>query len=640
MNNNDREASANSPGLAQRFRDRLRGRGGVDHAGSAQQTATLRSLGRTLESVDHELRLLSHASKYNWINQRLILLRNALIAVSVLVIVVIAAVACYREAYRQTLTIAAFDVPPKLAERGITGQVIAKALFDELIKRRELVTTLETGELKGAWAENRADVAIPEAKFTVQSVFRYLRYMTGNEISVDGEFILDGDDVTMKVRVAGKPPTVVKGKLAEWEMLTGDLANGVLEVTQPAVLMAYLGLQAKTPGDLAALSKRIFAMRVSAQLVANPVLSVAYDAYGSALQRQGKLPEARAAFGEAMALDASNGVAVINLANLENSLRNYSVSSSLYERAQGLRLPDGVKAIALARRIAGAGNTGDCSAWAAALADAKASSVYRPAIFSRAEALYVARCEYEEARGVEIIERLARLHPETADAVNALGALHLNRPEGRYVQEAIAIYQRAIASGTEDQFVYSNLFRALAESGEFEEARKVLELAREDGRRRGLPAFPAGGPEGQLAYLKGDFALADAWMKKRYAVEPLRERRQFLDLAAIKIGLQRFDEAEKIYNDGLALMPKSCDLWEGFGSLHAKKGDVATALTTYDKGIAAVPKCGLNYNSAARLLIKQNRIPEAKQKLDTLIKIAPNSDGAVIAKEILAGLPK
>ena len=95
------------------------------------------------------------------------MLRNALIAFSVLVVVVITVVACYREAYRQTLTIAAFDVPEKLAERGITGQVIAKALFDELIKRRDLVTTLDKGELKGAWAENRSDVAIPEAKFTL-----------------------------------------------------------------------------------------------------------------------------------------------------------------------------------------------------------------------------------------------------------------------------------------------------------------------------------------------------------------------------------------------------------------------------------------------------------------------------------------
>ena len=79
-------------------------------------------------------------------------------------------------------------------------------------------------------------------------------------------------------------------------------------------------------------------------------------------------------------------------------------------------------------------------------------------------------------------------------------------------------------------------------------------------------------------------------------------------------------------------MPKSCQLWQELGTVYATKGDVATALATFDKGIASVPKCGLNYNEAARLLIKKNRIPEAKQKLDTLIKTAPNSDGAVVGK--------
>ena len=49
--------------------------------------------------------------------------------------------------------------------------------------------------------------------------------MTGNEIAIDGEIILDGDDATLKVRVAGKPPTVVKGKLAAWESLVGELAK-------------------------------------------------------------------------------------------------------------------------------------------------------------------------------------------------------------------------------------------------------------------------------------------------------------------------------------------------------------------------------------------------------------------------------
>ena len=294
-------------------------------------------LAETLHDVRHELALISHATKYEWVNKRLILFRNALIAMSILVVVIVAAVACYREAYRQTMTVAAFDVPESLAERGITGQVVAKAVFDELIIRRDLVTNLEAGELKGAWAENRADVAIPEAKFTLQSVFRYLRYITGNEIAVDGEIILNGDNATMKVRVAGRPPTIVTGPMSDWQQLVGALANGVLEVTQPAVLAGYLGAQAKTPEDLRALSKHLIKMQIAAVRPRPAVMSVAYDAYGSALLRQGKTDEAQAAFAEAMALDNTNGVAVINAANLQSVQRNYAEAAVLYTQAQSMR---------------------------------------------------------------------------------------------------------------------------------------------------------------------------------------------------------------------------------------------------------------------------------------------------------------
>ena len=68
---------------------------------SPNPTVRVEGLAGTLGNIDHELKLLSHATKYKWINQRLILLRNALVALSVLVVVVVTAVACYREAYRQ-----------------------------------------------------------------------------------------------------------------------------------------------------------------------------------------------------------------------------------------------------------------------------------------------------------------------------------------------------------------------------------------------------------------------------------------------------------------------------------------------------------------------------------------------------------
>ena len=54
--------------------------------------------------------------------------------------------------------------------------------------------------------------------------------------------------------------------------------------------------------------------------------------------------------------------------------------------------------------------------------------------------------------------------------------------------------------------------------------------------------------------------------------------------------------------------------------------------------LAAVPTCGLTYNAAARLLIAQGWPAEATARLEALIKAAPDADGAVIAKEIMAGL--
>ena len=607
------------------------------------QVAWPSGLTDTLHAVDHELKLLSHASKYKWVNERLILLRNALIAFSVLGVVVITVVACYREAYRQTLTIAAFDVPPKLAERGITGQVIAKALFDELIKRRELVTTLEKGELKGAWAENRADVAIPEAKFTLQSVFRYLRYMTGNEIAIDGEFILDGDDVTLKVRVAGKPPTVVKGKLADWEALVGDLALGVLDATQPAVVAAYLGLKAKTPEDIKALSNRVLRMSEQDPKLSGAVMSVAYDAYGNALRRLGKLDEAVLAFNQAMSLDPNNGVAVISAAYGQGIQRNYDESGKLFKRAQAMQLPDSVKINAFTIWVVGGINSGNCDVVSEALEAARKSPVYDPPRFVLIEASAMARCDYEEARATASVATVLSMHPDNGAIANLLTAIHFYRPENRYRELGIQLSRDAIAAGVNNSFVFANLSDALVGVGRIEEAREIYGLARQGAdtnrspmvRQRGLEFF-----EAQIHYQQKDYAKADEIYRRQIVAQPLREAKEFSSYGLIKLAMNQYDNAIAVYNDGLKRLPKNCQLWQELGTVYATKGDVATALATFDKGIAAVPKCGLNYNEAARLLIKQNRVPEAKQKLDTLIKIAPNSDGAVIAKELLATLAK
>ena len=623
--------------------------GDATHAAANGEVATwpkattvhIDGLPEALQQARVSLAFIGTAGKHHVDNLRVVLLRNALLSLAVMVLAVLVVVVLFREAIRPTLTIAAFDLPTSLEARGLSGQVMAKALFDELIRRRELVTTLEASDLKGAWAENRVDVAIPQAGLTLQSVFRYLRYVTGNEISIDGEIVLDGDDAMLKVRGAGQPPTVAKGPLAQWERLISDAAGGVLEITQPAVQAAWLGLKAETPADLVALSQHLRKMQQASTPHSRAVLSVAYDAYGSALVRQGRSVDALLAFGEAKALDPNNGVAVINMANVKADQREYGEAAQLFLRAQTMRLPDAVKLSSLQRRVVGATNTGDCDAAAQALRDARASPLYEPWKFFAVESSYIALCEFEEARAVALVAKAHALHPDDSGYANLLAYLHFVRPEGRYREQGFKVSRNAMAAGVDDPWVYDNFRTALLEAGRFEEAADIQvraeRLLRDPLRLDKNRTLHSG----LVYFYRREYAKADEVWSRLYALVPPREQIQFSLLGVTKTGLGQHDQAVAIYRDGLKRLPKNCRLWQELGSAQAARGrleDITAALATFDQGIAAAPKCGLSYIAAARLLIQRGRPAEARTKLEPLIRQAPNSDGAVIAKEILASI--
>ena len=597
----------------------------------------IEGLAETLHEVRHELGLLSAAHRYNWINQRLILLRNFIIAMSVIVGVAVVVTMCYREAYRQTLTISPFDVPEKLAERGITGQVVAKALFDELIKRRKTVTTLDAGDLKGAWTENRSDVAVPETKLTFQSVFRYLRHLTGNEVAVDGEMLIDGDNVTIKARVAGNPPRAVKGKLADWESLLGELANYVYETTQPAVLASYLGLTARTPQDLASLSIHIQKMMASNPKPHDSVMAVAYEAYGSALIRQDKADEALIAFRRAMSYDPEFGLAVLNAANTNFRIGDYSLSVELYKKAFQMKLPDSTRSFALRRRIAAEYNRRDCPASAAATREAYAFPKYDRKQFDFMEAHYLGSCEYEEAKGVAMLRDAITLHPESDNHWLYLGIAYGRRPGTRFRQQAIDTYRHDIALGRATNFAYFNLAADLARAGETEQAL----AAYNDGKQK----LKSETPDTQytlatILHHKGEYHSAEDLIRRTIA-KPQNATPYHYELLGEIIGrLGRFDEALVTFRTGQKLFPTYCALYDEAGKLLLKQQRTQEAFAEFDRGIAAVKKCGLPYISHARVLIEMKRVPEARAKLNELIKVAPASDGAEEAKEILATLGK
>lgn len=607
---------------------------------SVQHVAPVRveGLAETFEEVRYELKLIAHASKYDWVNKRLIVLRNAVIAFAVLAGVMVVLTMCYREAYRQTLNIAAFDVPEQMKEHGVNGEIVAKALFDELIKRRKTVTTLDAGELKEAWTEHRSEVAIPQTHFTLQAVFSYLRHLTGNEIAVDGEMFVDGESVTVRARVAGNPPVTVSGPLGQWEALMGGVADYVYEATQPAVLASYRGLTATTPQNLAALSKLVVKMTNASPRLPPNAIAVAYDAYGGALMRQDRLREALAAFNTALRYDPALGLAVMNAAEVNFRLDNRKTADRLYIQAANMPIAESVKRGALRRRVSLALNSLDCKTAASALRDLKNFARYDELWEQWSEARYLVNCGYAEEQGAAIARNIALLHPDAANAWVYLSAVLTERPGVRHLREGADAARQAIAKSADphdilNYFAHTNLISALAGLGEGPEAERVYQETR--------AIMPTDRPDftrlkAAVMYANGDYAGVEREAGRRLQAAPGSSMEGYHWLALALEKLQKTDEAIRLLRQGQHYSPRRCILFDDAGNVLARSHRIAEALAEFERGTAAEPKCGQPYISAARALVSVKRLAEAKAKLNALIVLAPRSDGASEARALLA----
>ena len=76
--------------------------GGIPAATPTIASVRVEGIAELVSDVRHELHLIGRASKFEWVNRRLILLRNAIIAASVVIGAIVVLVMCYREAYRDS----------------------------------------------------------------------------------------------------------------------------------------------------------------------------------------------------------------------------------------------------------------------------------------------------------------------------------------------------------------------------------------------------------------------------------------------------------------------------------------------------------------------------------------------------------
>lgn len=134
-----------------------------------------------------------------------------------------------------------FKTPSDLAARGITGEVVAAGLLDELTKLQRATHSGATEmTATGAW-NGDIKVEIPETGLSIGELYRAIRERFGKDVHIDGDVIEDTKgQVELTVRGGNVPAKTFKGPVDELAELTTQAAEFVYAQSQPARWSAFL----------------------------------------------------------------------------------------------------------------------------------------------------------------------------------------------------------------------------------------------------------------------------------------------------------------------------------------------------------------------------------------------------------------
>ena len=157
-----------------------------------------------------------------------------------LALVAVVAVMAWQAHEDHGLTIAAFSVPPDLAGRGLTGQVVAARVLDRLSElQAETVSARPASTYSGNWGDD-IKVEIPETGVSIGELNAGLRQWLGQETRVSGEVVRTASGLSVTARAGAAPGKTVQGAEADIDALTSQAAEALYASTQPYRYAVYL----------------------------------------------------------------------------------------------------------------------------------------------------------------------------------------------------------------------------------------------------------------------------------------------------------------------------------------------------------------------------------------------------------------
>ena len=147
----------------------------------------------------------------------------------------------WEAAHSNGLLVEPFSVPAEMAERGLTGQVMAARVLDRLLAMQaDTNTGRPARSYANSWGEHAIKLDIPETGISLNELDNFLRAKLGNDTRVGGEIVRSPSGITLTARAGEEGAVSVSGQDADLDALVAKLAEQLYGITQPYRYAMYL----------------------------------------------------------------------------------------------------------------------------------------------------------------------------------------------------------------------------------------------------------------------------------------------------------------------------------------------------------------------------------------------------------------
>ena len=161
----------------------------------------------------------------------------------------------WQAAHADGLVIESFNVPQDLADKGLTGQVIASKLLDRLtVMQNSTDSTRAASSFANDWT-NDIKVEIPDTGVSLGQIVRFLDGWLGHQMHLSGEVYETPAGVALTVRMDNEPGQTFEGNATDLNGVVAKAAEAVYARAQPYRYSVFLSDQGRFAESAAALSR-------------------------------------------------------------------------------------------------------------------------------------------------------------------------------------------------------------------------------------------------------------------------------------------------------------------------------------------------------------------------------------------------